>query len=160
MNRIATYLAVTGALAIGGLALSTSAIAADPFAHQATVDGDRVNIVVVGEAALAGEEVSVLILSGDADPSEPAVEDVVYANQLVLDADGDTTFRVALPTTELAEYVIAMTTSGDTERYVAVLDGSEVSDDVRPGNRPDHAGETGRPDHAGETGRPDHAGRP
>ncbi|MPV36313.1 hypothetical protein [Georgenia subflava] len=159
MNRIVTSVTAVGVLALGGLALSTSASATDPFAHVATVAGDRVDVVIAGEGALAGEEVSILILDGDADPWDPVVADIVYANQLVLDAEGDASLRVALPTTELEDYVIALNTSGETERYVALLDGSELADDDgRPGNRPDHADETGRPDHADETGRPDHAG--
>lgn len=159
MNRTVPTLAAAGAVLAGGLVLTGSASAAGPLTHTTTLDGDRAVVTVDGAPEFAGKDLSVLVLGQDADPFAPTAADIVYANQLVLDDAGNATFRVVVPEADLGSYVLALNTSAQTERYVAVLDGSEIIED-RPGNAPTHSGKTGQPDHAGETGRPGHAGRP
>ncbi|MEE6272992.1 hypothetical protein V2J56_06490 [Georgenia sp. MJ206] len=135
--------AATGALVLGGLVLAPAG-AATAISHEANLeDGAFATVRVATGSALAGEWMSVLILAEGADHSAPAAEDIVYVDQRVLDGDGALTFRAELPSAELDGYYLALGTTGDTERYLAPLDGEEDpgEEPTGPGEEPTGPGE-------------------
>lgn len=123
-NRIA---GVAAALLGASLALvgTAPAIAAGGVSHEAALidGGSRSTVTLHAGSGAAGHRMSVLILDEDADFDRPAAADIVYLNELALDAAGDATFTFAIPQAHLDAYAIAVNTDSiSTARYVASLD--------------------------------------
>src|SRR5699024_4527606 len=120
-------------VALGLLGAGTSAADttdAPALSHQAEPgDSTTATVTVTSSDALAGEDVTVLIMNDDADASDPATEDVVFIEQIELDDAGATGLQVQLPTEVLEDYDIALNTAAGTGRYLAPLAGEEETDD-------------------------------
>lgn len=135
------YLAASWVTVVFGLAGASSAVAdtqdVPELSHVATLAEAAVaDITVSSSEALAGEELSVLILDDDADVERPAPADIVFIEQYELDDAGAVDFRVQLPTEALQDYDIALNTAAGTERYVASLDGENIGEGEDPGEVP------------------------
>ena len=128
-NLAASCLTVAlGLLGAGTAAADTTD--APALSHQAEPgDSTTVTVTVTSSDALAGEDVTVLIMNDDADASDPATEDVVFIEQIELDDAGATGLQVQLPTEVLEDYDIALNTAAGTGRYLAPLAGEEETDD-------------------------------
>lgn len=148
----------TGALALAGVLGAAPAAADAVLSHEASLeDGRYASIQVSSGPELAGEQLSVLVLTEDAALDAPAAADVVYIEQLVLDADGDAALRVRLPSAALGEYYLALNTTGGTDRYVAPLGERAVevpTDEPEPTTPPTSAPEPTDGPTDGPTGAP------
>jgi hypothetical protein len=101
--------------------------------HEATLsEAATAEVTVNSSEALAGEELSVLILDNDADAADPVTEDIVFIEQYELGDSGGVEFRVQLPTAALGDYDIALNTAAGTERYVASLAGGKYEQEPDP----------------------------
>lgn len=135
----AAAVAATAALLIAGLSLApAAALAAVGVSHEAALadGGTRSTVTVHAGAGAANHRMSVLILDEHADLDRPAAADIVYLNEVPLDASGAATFTFAIPSADLDAYAIAVNTdSSSTSRYVASLDprGSLPSTPTQPG---------------------------
>lgn len=111
-TRVMPAVAVEPAVAVDG-GIGHDAIRND--------DGTVTVTVHAGDEA-AGQQAGVVILPVDGDLAQPSAEDVAYLNEVTLDAAGDGAFTFVLPEGETADFAIAVNTSGESERYLAVLD--------------------------------------
>lgn len=151
--------AAFGLVGIGAAAAATVETAA--LNHEATPGEETTaDISVTSADALAGEQLSVLILDDDADLDNPSTGDIVFIEQYVLDETGAIDFSVQLPTAVLEDYDIALNTSAATDRYVASLVGTDEDDqgsDDEDGKDDPDDGATDAPDD-GATDEPDDGG--
>lgn len=159
-TRYITASCLTVALGFVGIGTAAATTTDTPaLSHEAAAgESATADISVTSSDALAGEQLSVLILDDDADASDPATDDIVFIEQYVLDETGAIDFSVQLPTAVLEDYDIALNTSADTDRYLASLIGTdeddEGSDNGNETENPDD-GATDEPDDGGTTGPDD-----
>src|SRR5699024_7344269 len=120
-------------VALGFLGIGTAAATttdAPALSHEAAPgESATADVSVTSSDALAGEQLSVLILDDDADASDPAADDSVFLQQYVLDEPGAIDDSVQLPTAVLEDYDIALNTSADSDRYLASLVGTDEDDE-------------------------------
>lgn len=121
---------LTVALGLVGIGTAAATTTDTPTLSHEAAPGESATaeISVTSSEALAGEQLSVIILDDDADASDPATEDIVFLEQYVLDETGAIDFSVQLPTAVLEDYDIALNTSAATDRYVASLVGTDEDD--------------------------------
>lgn len=153
-TRYITASCLTVALSFVGIGTAAATTTDTPALSHEAAPGESAtaDISVSSSDALAGEELSVLILDDDADASDPGTDDIVFIEQYVLDETGAIDFSVQLPTAVLEDYDIALNTSADTDRYLASLLGTDEDD-----QGPDDENDTGNPDD-GATDEPQDGG--
>ena len=149
--RYITASCLTVALGFIGVGTAAATTAETPaLTHEATPgEAATADISVTSADALAGEQLSVLILDDGADPDNPSTGDIVFIEQYVLDETGAIDFSVQLPTEILEDYDIALNTSADTQRYLASLVGTDEDDagsDGEDGTEDPGDGATDAPD--------------
>lgn len=118
------------------IAPATLAMAAD---HEATVIEGSTSISLDLGAEAANARTGIVIIGFDADASNPADSDVVYANEVSLDQLGTASLKLTLPSIELEGYRILANYEGG-KLYSAPLAGEEVGDGGTGG---DTGGDTG-----------------
>lgn len=121
------------ALALGfalSLAPVASASAAAVLDHTAEMTGSTVSVQVTASIDVAGQSVSVVILSADSSMAAPDRDDIVYLSEMLLDDAGSLVFDAVLPVPPMDDYVLSLSTSG-ADRYLALL-GSGIA--VDPGD--------------------------
>ncbi|WP_239139756.1 metallophosphoesterase [Sphaerisporangium krabiense] len=88
--------------------------------HEAVKNDDgTVTVTVSAGAAAAAGQLSFLLLKPGAAPSAPAEDDIAYLGEVRLDDQGNATLTVLLDQPDGT--MLALNTSGDTERHVAPL---------------------------------------
>lgn len=130
-RRVLCGLLVGTVLALGGASV------AGATEHDATPDGGAVDVRIDFGVEFAGQPASILVLQSESDPAAPADEDIAFVTEVMVDDAGIGTFRAALPSG--LDYWLATTAQGG-ERYVAMLDGSEVGGGDEDGDGGDSDG--------------------